>query len=75
MTVPALEGPRPDTGGAVLDALSFIDAISDAERQAAEALIDDEMKRSTRRPADYLRELGPVPALVFEVRRNERARG
>jgi pre-mRNA-splicing factor SPF27 len=29
-------------------------------------LIEEEMKRSTKRPADYLKELGPVPGPKFE---------
>ncbi|KAL6756456.1 Pre-mRNA-splicing factor SPF27 [Haematococcus lacustris] len=52
-------------GEDLIDALPYIDGLTPEFKQQVDALIDDEMKRSIKRPSDYLRELPPVPAPSF----------
>lgn len=58
-------GPDPD----VVDALPYIDDDYGDPRVAAEVdrLVEEEMRRSTKKPADFLRELPPLPKVNFEV--------
>lgn len=55
------------TSTAISDALSYVDRLSDREKRAAENLIDEEMKRSTKRPADYLHGMKAMTSLSFPV--------
>lgn len=57
-------GPDPD----VVDALPYIDDDYGDPRVAAEVdrLVEEEMRRSTKKPADFLRELPPLPKVNFE---------
>jgi hypothetical protein len=48
-------------GQDLIDALPYLDDISAAEKQQVDALIEEEMRRSSKRPGDYLKELPPVP--------------
>jgi pre-mRNA-splicing factor SPF27 len=52
-------------GQHLIDALPYVDDLSAKEKQQVDALIEDEMRRSSKRPADYLKELPPVPELDF----------
>lgn len=58
-------GPDAD----VVDALPYIDDDYGDPRAAAEVdrLVEEEMRRSTKKPADFLRELPPLPKVNFEV--------
>jgi pre-mRNA-splicing factor SPF27 len=55
------EGTGWRKGQGLIDALPYVDGLSAAEKQQVDALIEDEMRRSSKRPADYLQELPPVP--------------
>lgn len=57
-----------DRGAQLLDSLSYVDPLSEAEKRAAEALIDAETKRSPLRVADYMQRMGDMPSLEFPVR-------
>jgi hypothetical protein len=65
----ALEGASQ--GASVLDSLAYIDPLSDADRGAAEALIQEEMQRSKRlgkHANDYIAHLRPASEfLAFKV--------
>jgi hypothetical protein len=65
----ALEGASQ--GASVLDSLAYIDPLSDAEREAAEALIQEEMQRSKRsgkHADDYIAHLRSASEyLAFKV--------
>jgi hypothetical protein len=49
----------------LLDALAYIDPLTPDVKQQVDKLIEEEMRRSTRRPADYVKELPPVPPARF----------
>jgi pre-mRNA-splicing factor SPF27 len=49
-----------------LDALPYIDPLTPEIKKQVEALIEAEMRQSTKRPADYLKELPPLPPAKFE---------
>jgi hypothetical protein len=71
MTSPlAIEGPSGSSS--LIDALAYVDPMSAQDRQAAEALIDEEMqvmRRSGKRPEQYVSHLRPISSfLQFEVR-------
>ncbi|GAQ86534.1 BCAS2 [Klebsormidium nitens] len=75
---PAQDGPLQLEGGRSwrrgqmdedIDALPYIDmqGVTDQSwKKEVERMIADEMKRSTKKPADYLAELPPAPTLNFE---------
>lgn len=52
----------------VIDALSYIDNITKAERSEADELIKEELRRSNKRPSDYLATLAPIPASKLQER-------
>jgi hypothetical protein len=68
-----LEGSRSWRRGEMdedIDALPYIDmqGVSDQSwKKEVERMLADEMKKSTKKPADYLAELPPAPRLNFEV--------
>jgi pre-mRNA-splicing factor SPF27 len=76
---PAHDGPLQLEGGRSwrrgemdedIDALPYIDmqGVSDQSwKKEVERMLADEMKKSTKKPADYLAELPPAPRLNFEV--------
>jgi pre-mRNA-splicing factor SPF27 len=49
----------------LIDALAYIDPLTPDVKQQVDKLIEEEMRRSTRRPADYVKELPPVPPARF----------
>ncbi|KAF8062947.1 MOS4 [Scenedesmus sp. PABB004] len=53
-------------GQELIDALAYIDPLTPDVKSAVDALIEEEMRRSAKRPADYLKDLPPVPAPKFE---------
>jgi Breast carcinoma amplified sequence 2 (BCAS2) len=70
MEVLALEGPGGTSSA--LDSLAYIDPLTDAEREAAESMIQEEMQRAKRtgkRPNEYIAHLRPASGfLAFKVR-------
>lgn len=54
----------------LVDALPYIDNdYANPELKAeVDKLLEDEMRRSTKRPPDFLAELPPAPTFDFEVR-------
>ncbi|KAG1370957.1 putative Pre-mRNA-splicing factor SPF27 [Cocos nucifera] len=58
-------GPKAD----VVDALPYIDDDYGDPRVKAEVdrLVEEEMRRSVKKPTDFLRELPPLPKFNFEV--------
>ncbi|XP_072958725.1 pre-mRNA-splicing factor SPF27 homolog [Typha angustifolia] len=57
-------GPKAD----VVDALPYVDDDYGDPRVKAEVdrLVEEEMRRSSKKPADFLRELPPMPPVSFE---------
>jgi pre-mRNA-splicing factor SPF27 len=53
-----------------VDALPYIDGDygNPAVKLEVDRLVEEEMRRGKRKPADFLRDLPPVPAAGFEVR-------
>jgi pre-mRNA-splicing factor SPF27 len=49
----------------LIDALAYIDPLTPDVKQQVDKLIEEEMRRSSRRPADYLKELPAVPPARF----------
>ena len=57
--------PRAD----LVDALPYIDdEYGDPNvKEEVDRLVEDEMRRSAKRPADFLRDFPPLPKFAFEV--------
>lgn len=53
-------------GEHLIDALPYIDPLTPDIKKQVEKLIEEEMRASTKRPADYMRDLPPMPPLKFE---------
>lgn len=53
-------------GQELIDALAYVDPITDDVRAKVNKLIEEEMRRSTKKPVDYLKEMPPVPPARFE---------
>lgn len=53
----------------VIDALPYIDEdYSDSRvKEEVDRLVEDEMRRSSKKPADFLKDLPPLPKFNFEV--------
>lgn len=50
----------------LVDALAYIDPLTSDMKQQVDKLIEEEMRRSTLKPQDYLNKLPPMPAAKFE---------
>lgn len=50
----------------LIDALPYVDHVPPELKAHVDALIEEEKRRSTKLPSDYLRELPPVRAPQFE---------
>ncbi|KAL3142986.1 hypothetical protein ABBQ38_003268 [Trebouxia sp. C0009 RCD-2024] len=50
----------------VVDALPYIDGITADERYQADELIKEELKRSNKKPSDYLAKFAPMPPTTFQ---------
>jgi hypothetical protein len=53
-------------GEELIDALPYIDPLTPDIKKQVESLIEAEMRNSTKRPADYLKELPALPPAKFE---------
>ena len=53
-------------GEDIIDALPYIDPLAPEAKKVVDALIEEELKRSTKKPSDYLREMPALPAAMFE---------
>jgi pre-mRNA-splicing factor SPF27 len=74
-----LEAPPPSDPSAgqwraapdaeAIDALPYIDGDygDPAVKREVDRLVEEEMRRGKRKPADFLRDLPPVPTAGFEV--------
>lgn len=51
---------------AVFDALPYVDVITADDRRQAEELIKEELKRSSKKPSEYLAKFAPMPSTRFE---------
>ncbi|XP_010266696.1 PREDICTED: pre-mRNA-splicing factor SPF27 homolog [Nelumbo nucifera] len=64
------EASRPAWPGVskeeIIDALPYIDDDYDAMKKEVNRLVEEEMRRSTKKPADFLKDLPSVPMLNFE---------
>jgi pre-mRNA-splicing factor SPF27 len=54
------------TSDDLIDALPYLDPLTPEMKREVEGLIEAEMRASTKRPADYLREMPPLPPAKFE---------
>eukprot|EP00200_Dunaliella_tertiolecta_P003457 CAMPEP_0202339624 /NCGR_PEP_ID=MMETSP1126-20121109/1407_1 /ASSEMBLY_ACC=CAM_ASM_000457 /TAXON_ID=3047 /ORGANISM="Dunaliella tertiolecta, Strain CCMP1320" /LENGTH=305 /DNA_ID=CAMNT_0048930203 /DNA_START=757 /DNA_END=1674 /DNA_ORIENTATION=+ len=64
-----LEGPKHETwrtSTQLVDALPYVDGLNPQTRLQVDALIEEEARRGTKRPADFLHEMGPGPSLKFD---------
>jgi pre-mRNA-splicing factor SPF27 len=50
----------------LVDALAYIDPLTPDVKQQVDKLIEEEMRRSTLRPQDYLNKLPAMPPAKFE---------
>ncbi|KAK9091730.1 hypothetical protein Sjap_024907 [Stephania japonica] len=70
LEAPPETGPswRVLSGGVFIDALPYIDEdYGDPNvKQAVDRLVEEEMQRSTKKPADFLKNLPPMPKSSFE---------
>lgn len=53
----------------IIDALPYIDEDygHPAVKQEVDRLVEQEMRRSSKKPSDFLKDLPPLPKLTFEV--------
>ncbi|CAO2180354.1 unnamed protein product [Urochloa humidicola] len=65
---PALGPWRPPPDAEAVDALPYIDGDygDPAVKREVDRLVEEEMRRGKRKPADFLRDLPPVPTAGFE---------
>lgn len=61
------EGPSWRSNAELIDALPCIDPLTTDVKRQVEQLIEEEMRSSSKRPADYLRELPALPPMKFEA--------
>ncbi|XP_027124640.1 pre-mRNA-splicing factor SPF27 homolog isoform X2 [Coffea arabica] len=68
LEAPPSQRPAWSTGAEVIDALPYIDDDYGNPRVKAEVdrLVDEEMRRSSKKPSDFLKDLPPLPKLNFE---------
>lgn len=68
---PAPSGPSWSSSynAETIDALPYIDEDYGHQivKQEVDRLVEEEMRRSSKKPSDYLKELPPIPKLTFEV--------
>lgn len=69
LEAPTSSRPSWSSSASQIDALPYIDdEYSDPQVKAqVDLLIEDEMRRSSKRPSDYLKDLPPVAKFNFEV--------
>lgn len=53
-------------GQHLIDALPYIDSLTAEEKRTVDKMIEEEMRLSAKSPADYLKDLPPLPPLKFE---------
>lgn len=72
-----LEAPPPTgptwpglSSAEVIDALPYIDDdyANARVKQEVDRLVEDEMRRSSKKPADFLNDLPPLPHVNFKVK-------
>ncbi|XP_027121709.1 pre-mRNA-splicing factor SPF27 homolog [Coffea arabica] len=68
LEAPPSQRPAWSTGAEVIDALPYIDDDYGNPRVKAEVdrLVEEEMRRSSKKPSDFLKDLPPLPKLNFE---------
>lgn len=61
--------PAWSSGSELIDALPYIDDDYGDSKVKAEVdrLVEEEMRRSTKKPSDFLKDLPPLPKFNFEV--------
>lgn len=69
----APEASRPwsaSSNAETIDALPYIDEDygNPAIKIEVDRLVEDEMRRSSKKPSDFLKDLPPIPTFNFEVR-------
>lgn len=57
--------PSWSTGGDVIDALPYID--DEYDKEEVDRMIQKEMRMSSKKPSDFLKQLPPIPSLNLEV--------
>lgn len=72
-----LEAPPPSsssrpswsTGAEIIDALPYIDDDygDPIVKEEVDRLVEEEMRRSSKKPSDFLKDLPPLPIFNFEV--------
>mmetsp|Transcript_34726 Transcript_34726/g.98403 ORF Transcript_34726/g.98403 Transcript_34726/m.98403 type:complete len:249 (+) Transcript_34726:209-955(+) len=51
--------------GDLIDALPYVDPLTPEDKRYVDKLVEEEMRRSSKRPVDYLKELPPLPPSVI----------
>lgn len=57
--------PSWSTGGDVIDALPYID--DEYDKEEVDGMIQKEMRMSSKKPSDFLKQLPPIPSFNLEV--------
>ena len=52
-------------GEDLIDALPYIDPLTPEMKKQVDQMIEEELKKGTKKPSDYLRELPPIPPPTF----------
>lgn len=64
-----LEAPPQPSNADIIDALPYIDDDygNPAVKEEVDRLVEEEMRRSTKKPSDFLKDLPPLFKYSFEV--------
>lgn len=54
-------------GEDVVDALPYVDSLPPEAKRIVDRLIEEEVRRSTKKPSDYLREMPPMPPTTLDA--------
>ena len=66
---PSSSRPSWSTGAEIIDALPYIDDDygDPIVKEEVDRLVEEEMRRSSKKPSDFLKDLPPLPIFNFEV--------
>jgi pre-mRNA-splicing factor SPF27 len=57
---------RAREGDDLIDALPYIDVVTPEMKKKVDSLIEEEMRRSSKKPAEFMKEMPPMPTVRFE---------
>lgn len=65
LEAPPSSRPSWSTGADVIDALPYID--DEYDKEQVDVMIQKEMRMSSKKPSDFLKQLPPIPSFSLQV--------